>query len=96
MNEPSVPTKGDAIQPAVDQAKRLLAATAQWAREHPDELAVGIAPCVLLAMATRRHPLSWGEALVISEAGYWLGLAAVKQYRTWKSRPAGPIFKRVM
>lgn len=96
MSEPAVPARGDVIQPAVDQAKRLLAATAAWAREHPDELLVGIAPCLVLAAATRRHPLSWGEALIISDAGYCLGLVAVRHYRTWKARPAGPVLKRVM
>ncbi len=81
-------TNGDRVQPVVDRGRKLLAGGIQWAREHPDEAVTAIAPCLLLAAATRRHSLTFAEALIISEVGYWSGLAALQQYRQWKTRPA--------
>jgi len=91
-------TNGDRIQPVVDRGRKLLAEGIQWAREHPDEVVIDIAPWVLLALATKRHQLTYGEALIVSEVGYWSGLAALQQYRQWKTRPATgrPTLKEVI
>lgn len=89
-------TNGDRIQPAIDRGRKLLAEAGQWAREHPDELAVTVAPWLLLALATRRHHLTYTEALLISEVGYLCGVAFWAHYRQWKDRPARPSLKEVI
>jgi hypothetical protein len=89
-------TNGDRIAPVVDRGKKVLAEGVAWAREHPDEVVIGIAPWVLLTLATRRHSLTSAEALIITEVGYWSGVAALQQYRQWKTRPARPSLKEVI
>lgn len=89
-------TNGDRIQPAVERGKQLLAEAGQWAREHPDELAVVAAPFLMLMLATRRHRLSYTEAVIVGEVAYWGGVAMCGQYRQWKTRPAGPSLKEVI
>lgn len=88
-------TNGDLIQPFVDEIKRRATAMAKWAQEHPDEAVLAITPLVLITAATRRHHLTYAEAAVTAEVGYWCGVLAVKTYRDWKSKPAGPVLKRV-
>jgi hypothetical protein len=88
-------TNGDRVQPFVDRGRKLLAETVRWAREHPDEVAVSAAPLLMLATATRRHPLGWAEAALVAEVGYWSGVAMCAQYRQWKTRPARPSLKEV-
>ncbi len=80
-------TNGDRVQPVVDR---------EWAREHPDELAVTAAPFLMLTMATRRHKLGVAEAVLISEVAYWGGLAMCAQYRQWKTRPVRPSTEEVV
>jgi len=89
-------TNGDRVQPVVDRAKQVLAEGVAWAREHPDEAFVTVAPWVLLALATRRHALTYAEALIVSEVGYWSGLLVLQQYRQWKTRPARPSLREVV
>jgi hypothetical protein len=66
-----------------------MAVIRQWARDNPDEVCVGVAPVVAVVFSTRRHRLSFTEAFLLSEVGYWCGLLAVREYRRWKSQPAG-------
>jgi hypothetical protein len=82
-------TNGDYVQPAVDRTKKLITGLQKWARENPDEVILAATPVVGVYMATRRHDLSWTEALILSELAYWCGALAVAQYRRWKSQPAG-------
>lgn len=91
-------TNADRVEPVVERAKHLLAEGIQWAREHPDEAFVAIAPWVLLTLATKRHRLAYTEALIITEVGYWSGLLVLQHYRQWKTRPATgrPTLKEVI
>ena len=89
-------TNGDRVQPYVDRGKKALAELGQWAREHPDEVAISVAPVLMLATATRRHRLNFAEAVIVSEVGYWCGVALCQQYRQWKTRPARPSLKEVI
>jgi hypothetical protein len=83
------PTNGDLfIRPAVERAKKAAAEAFSYAREHPDEAAVALAPVLMLMAATRRHKLSYPEALLISEIGFWAGVLAAQRFREWKDRPA--------
>jgi hypothetical protein len=89
-------TNGDRVQPVVDRAKELLAEGVQWAREHPDEAFVAVAPWVLLTLAPGRLHLTYAEALVVAEVAYWGGVALCAQYRQWKTRPARPSLREVV
>lgn len=82
-------TNGDFVQPVVEAAKAHVTAIREWAREHPDEACVAVAPALAVVLSTRRHQLSFPEALLLSELGYWCGVLALREYRRWKSQPAG-------
>jgi hypothetical protein len=87
--ERTIKTNGDVVQPAVDRVKAQARVIAVHFREHPDELAVSLAPFVMLAAATRRHNLSVIEAALIAECAIWGGFLAFDAYRNWKTKPAG-------
>jgi len=89
MTKEMIRTNGDFVRPVVVAAKEHVAAVAAWARENPDEVAVGAVPYLLLVAATARHRLSLAERVIVSQAAYWLAVAAVSQYRVWKAKPAG-------
>src|SRR5262249_44933770 len=82
-------TNADRVAPVVDRARIALGNIAQWAREHPDEVAVGAVPYLLVVGATMRHRLSLAERMIVSHGAYWLAVLTVKEYRGWKTRPAG-------
>lgn len=89
-------TNSDRVQPYVDAAKGKAVELGRWAQTHPDEAVLAITPTVLLMTATRRHQLTFTEAMIIAEIGYWCGLLAAKTYRDWKAKPAEPALRRVM
>jgi hypothetical protein len=82
-------TNGDFVEPVVAATKAQLAMLREWVREHPDEVAVGAIPYLAVIAATSRHRLSLMERFIVAEAGYWLGVLAVREYRRWKTKPAG-------
>lgn len=85
--ERAVPTNADVIQPSVDHVKKAARLAVEWARDHPDELAVAAVPAVLLTLATARHRLNLPERVLLSQCGYWAGVLAVDRYRAWKTEP---------
>ena len=89
MTTDLAPTNGDYVQPVVEATRAHLAALRAWAAAHPDEVTVAAVPYLAVIMATARHRLSLVERLIIAEAGYLLGLLAVREYRRWKTKPAG-------
>lgn len=89
-------TNSDRVQPVIDRIRKLTAEGIAWAREHPDEAVLAAGPWLLLAAATRRHRLTYAEAFIVTEVGYWSGLAALWQYREWKTRPARPSLREVI
>ncbi|MGO9220548.1 MAG: hypothetical protein ACLP5E_22730 [Streptosporangiaceae bacterium] len=78
------------VQPLVRGAAKAGRELAAYAREHPDEVAVGLAPLTALFLATRRHRLGAAESVLVTEVGYWCGVLLVREFRAWKARPAGP------
>jgi len=84
-------TNADMVAPAVDRLKGAVALIAAHCREHPDEVAVGMAPWLMLTAATRRHHLNFAEAMLISECAVWSGFFAAQAYRAWKDKPAGTV-----
>jgi hypothetical protein len=82
-------TNGDVIQPFVDRGRALAVEAFEHFKAHPDELAVGVAPLLMMATATRRHKLNFAEAALVAEVGFWCGVFAVRAYRDWKDRPVG-------
>lgn len=82
-------TNGDVIQPAVDGVKAASRRAFERAREHPDELAVAVAPWAVLTLATFRHKLNLVEMALLAECSFWGGVLAVRAYRQWKDEPAG-------
>jgi hypothetical protein len=84
-------TNGEAIQPFVDGVKTASRRAFERAKEHPDELAVGAVPLVVLTLATFRHKLNLIEAALIAECSFWGGVLAVRAYRQWKDEPAGTV-----
>lgn len=96
MNRIDRRTNGDRIQPLVDGARAGVAEFAQWAREHPDEFAVALTPALLLGLATGRHALNFRERLVIAVTASYTSETLLHSYQRWKSRPAGPVLKKVM
>ena len=82
-------TNADAIAPYVGRLKKRGGELAAHFREHPDELAVGLAPVLMLTLATRRHPLNFAEAVLVTECAFWSGVFAVQAYQQWKTKPAG-------
>jgi hypothetical protein len=89
MTEVADRTNADLVQPAVDAAKARMVAIRDWARAHPDEAAIGVIPYVAVIAATSRHRLSAVGRFIVAEAGYLLGVLAVREYRRWKAQPAG-------
>ena len=84
-------TNGDLVQPVVEHLKTGVRVAVEHFREHPDELAVAIAPWLVLMTATRRHKLNFAEAALVSECAFWSGVFAVEFYRNWKNKPAGTV-----
>lgn len=82
-------TNGDYVQPLVDRFRSRTGELVAYAREHPDEVAIAAAPLIVLTLATMRHNLTFPETVAVSQAGYWCGVLAAKQYRAWKAEPAG-------
>jgi hypothetical protein len=82
------PSNGDLVADAQRAAGEQLAAARRWAAAHPDELAVAVIPAAALILTMNRHKLSWFEAALIAEGGYWLGVLACREYQRWKARPA--------
>lgn len=84
-------TNGELVAPYVGKARAAVAQLGELVRERPDEAAVGLAPFVLLTIATGRHRLSLLETVIVTECAVWGGLLAARAYRNWKDRPAGPL-----
>ncbi len=95
MSEITKRTNGDRVAPVIDGARKTLTRLGEYVRDHPDEAAVCAGPFLVLAMATRRHKLSYTEAILVSEVGFWCGVFAVQQYQAWKAKPAKPLLKVV-
>jgi len=89
MNAPvGIATNADLVAPYAGKAREMLATAAAWARDHPDEVAVGCAPFVALTLATMRHRLNLAERALLGQCAYWGGVLAVERYRDWKDQPA--------
>jgi len=88
-------TNADVIEPFVSRIKGDLQVGLTHFKEHPDELAVGMAPTVLLMLATTRHKLNVAEWLVISQCGYWCGALAMHAYQEWKAQDVATPLRRV-
>lgn len=88
-------TNGDLVQPLVDQVKKRAAAALEHFKAHPDELAVGAAPFLMLALATKRHRLNFAEAALVSEVAFWCGVFAVRAYQDWKDQDSAPSLRSV-
>jgi hypothetical protein len=82
-------TNGEMVQAAVDRLWASVGELGQWAWNHPDEMLVGAVPYAAVVAATARHPLSPIEKFIVVEAAYYLGVLALREYRRWKSQPAG-------
>ena len=82
-------TNGDMVAPFVDRGRALAREAFEHFKAHPDELAVSVAPWLMLTMATRRQKLNFAEAALITECAFWSGVFAVQAYRQWKDKPAG-------
>ncbi len=93
MSELVKATNGDLVAPVVEGVRKAGREVAAYVRDHPDEVAVGVAPVTALVLATRRHRLNVAESILVTEVAYWCGLLLVREYRAWKARPAGPVPK---
>ena len=84
-------TNADVIAPVVGEVKRRVGDAVAHFKDHPDEMAVAVAPLLMLTLATRRHHLNFAEAALVTECGYWSGYFAWQAYRQWKDKPAGTV-----
>jgi len=76
-------TNGDRVDRAVHEL------TAQI-REHPDEVVVGALPIVVALHLSIKYDMKFADHMVITQAGWYAGLALARAYREWKTRPARP------
>jgi hypothetical protein len=90
MSTPLPKTKGDRVDEFVQAAVASIKSAVEHCAAHPDELAVWAAPTLLLAVALRRHRLTWPEQFIVSEAGAMLGELLAEKYTAWKKQPAAP------
>lgn len=68
---------------------------AEFARRHPDELAVAALPYLAAVAISVRHRLPFPEHMLLCELGALGGAAALAEYRRWKAAPAARTVTRL-